>query len=184
MALGAALGTRIRRLRLAAQPPLTLADLGGSELSAGMVSKIERDLVTPSLRTLEYLAGRLGEPLSALFEDEQERAAATTATASRCAQALLWLGDPAAAASAAEAGLQGALPSFARARLLGIAAEALLAAGNAAAATERVLEASRLTTAAHGEASLAHAGPDAGVRQLTQAHLAWLLGLLERRRGD
>jgi transcriptional regulator with XRE-family HTH domain len=178
------LGARIRRLRLAANPPLTLADLGGHGLSPGMVSKIERDLVTPSLQALDHLARRLGVPLSVLFEDDQQQAAVAASDSLRCAQALLWLGDPASAATAAEAGLQPAVAPLARARLLGVAAEALLAAGNVAAATARLLEATRLAGTADGESSPGPDGAEAGERWLGHAHLAWLLGLLERRRGD
>jgi transcriptional regulator with XRE-family HTH domain len=163
---------------------LTLADLGGRELSPGMVSKIERDLVTPSLHALQYLAERLRVPLSTLFEHEQQRAAAAAATALRCAQALLWLGDPAAAVSAAEAGLQEAAPPVARARLLGVAAEAQLAAGAAPTAAELVLEASRLAGTSDTAPNPAEAGADWAARQIAHAHLAWLLGVLERRRGE
>ena len=62
-----AIGERLRAARLAGRPPLRLADVAGERLTVGMLSKIERGKVSPSLGTLRYLAGRVGVPLAALF---------------------------------------------------------------------------------------------------------------------
>ncbi|MCF6136395.1 helix-turn-helix domain-containing protein [Pseudalkalibacillus berkeleyi] len=51
-------GTRIKRLRK--DLGLTQGDLAGDQLSRAMLSLIERDLTTPSLRTIEYLSYKLG----------------------------------------------------------------------------------------------------------------------------
>ncbi|MGM7700399.1 helix-turn-helix domain-containing protein [Pseudalkalibacillus sp. Hm43] len=51
-------GTRIKRLRK--DLGLTQGDLAGDQLSRAMLSLIERDLTTPSLRTIEYLSQKLG----------------------------------------------------------------------------------------------------------------------------
>ena len=50
--------------------PRRLADVAGERLTVGMLSKIERGRVSPSLGTLRYLAGRVGVPLSVLFGEE------------------------------------------------------------------------------------------------------------------
>ncbi|MGH2351180.1 MAG: helix-turn-helix domain-containing protein, partial [Chloroflexota bacterium] len=68
----ATVGEHIKWARLSRDPPLRLVDVAGDALSAGMLSKIERGLVSPSLSTLSYLAQRLGVPLARLFEDERE----------------------------------------------------------------------------------------------------------------
>jgi transcriptional regulator with XRE-family HTH domain len=236
----AAVGARIRRARLRHRPPLTLAALAGEALSVGLVSKIERGLVNPSLHTLLYLADRLGVSPAELVSEPTpgyDRPAAALAAA----RALLLLGDPAGAAALAlavasrsNAGtaqvavasrsegkseplaggshtgpLQEEQPSRAasgearpapeedrptkedeaaaadvsdipatnRARLLGLAAEALLATGDAVAATARLVEASALVAAGDGTAAGAEV-------QLARAELAWVLGLIERRRGQ
>jgi transcriptional regulator with XRE-family HTH domain len=59
------IGARLRAARRARA--LTLADVAGKRLSVSLVSKIERDLVRPSLPTLEHLAERLGTTASALL---------------------------------------------------------------------------------------------------------------------
>ncbi len=61
-ALALRIGRRIRAARLARRPRMTLAELGGGEITAAMVSKIEHGQVLPSLPTLLYLARRLGIP--------------------------------------------------------------------------------------------------------------------------
>ena len=68
-----ALGAQIRLLRRAAE--LTASDLAASAgISAGMLSKIESGQISPSLATLQSLAGALGVPISRLFAAfEQQR---------------------------------------------------------------------------------------------------------------
>src|SRR5581483_8548889 len=73
-----------------------LAALAGEALSVGLVSKIERGLVNPSLHTLLYLADRLGVSPAELVSEPTpgyDRPAAALAAA----RALLLLGDPAGA---------------------------------------------------------------------------------------
>ncbi|MEK6426206.1 MAG: cupin domain-containing protein [Burkholderia gladioli] len=63
-----AFGTRLRGLR--AGRGLSLKQLAAlSGVSTGMISQIERDLTSPSLRTLDLLRGALGVTLSELIED-------------------------------------------------------------------------------------------------------------------
>ncbi|MBI3973403.1 MAG: helix-turn-helix domain-containing protein [Chloroflexi bacterium] len=217
------LGARIRRERLGRTPPLTLSGLAGDQLSPGLVSKIERGLVSPSLQTLHHIAERLGLPLAELFTEDHGKASSTAASL-HAARALLLLGDPETAARVAldaaghiEAGDgTSTVPTAiraARARLLGLAAEASLAAGNTTEAAQRLAEASRVLAAPSGAptsapssragsidatGSAGPAGPVAGSpgpaspgRQdgsadtdAAQAELAWVLGALERRRGN
>ncbi len=70
-----ALGRELRRLRrnkgLSIQAFSTLADV-----SAGLLSQIERGTSSPSLRTLTKLRHALGVPLGALFEKEDSSALA------------------------------------------------------------------------------------------------------------
>lgn len=67
-----ALGSHVRRLRRRAD--LSLADLAASAgVSTGMLSKIENGQISPSLATLQVLAGALGVPLSSLFAEFEER---------------------------------------------------------------------------------------------------------------
>jgi hypothetical protein len=162
-----------------------------------MLSKIERGRVSASLGTLQYLAARLGVPLASLFVlsgrgdggggvagDPGARAALRAALGA--ARAALWLGDPAdaerrAGAVATALGEDG--PADLRAAALGIAAEAMLERGSAESAARQVAVASeRLAGAPATAGAGSGAGPDAD-RGATEAQLAWVLGLLERRRG-
>ncbi|RJS91844.1 cupin domain-containing protein [Salinisphaera sp. Q1T1-3] len=69
-------GRRLRRMRKS--KGLTVATLGErAAVSAGMISQIERGLSNPSIGTLERLRGVLGIPLTAFFEDRDDRAPAT-----------------------------------------------------------------------------------------------------------
>ncbi len=67
-----ALGAQIRLLRRRAE--LTVADLAASAgISAGMLSKIENGQISPSLATLQSVAGALHVPLTQLFSAFEER---------------------------------------------------------------------------------------------------------------
>nr|WP_211110235.1 helix-turn-helix transcriptional regulator [Acuticoccus mangrovi] len=68
-----ALGAHVRRLRR--QRDLSVADLAHAcGLSIGMLSKIENGQTSPSLTSLQALAGALNVPLSTLFSEfEEER---------------------------------------------------------------------------------------------------------------
>ena len=73
--LEVAIGREVRAARKTLG--LTVADLAATTgISLGMLSKIENGLTSPSLTTLQTLAGALGVPLTALFlRFEEERGA-------------------------------------------------------------------------------------------------------------
>ena len=62
------LGEALRQARLEAG--LSQRALCGDEITRNMLSRIENGVAQPSMRTLQYLAGRLGKPMS-YFLDEQ-----------------------------------------------------------------------------------------------------------------
>ena len=66
------LGQRIRTLRT--EKKLTQAQLAGEQITRNMLSQIENDAAAPSVRTLEYLAHRLGVGVSELLGSEPETA--------------------------------------------------------------------------------------------------------------
>ncbi len=67
-----ALGGQIRLLRR--RLDLSVADLAGaSGISVGMMSKIENGQISPSLKTVQALAGALSVPISSLFASVEER---------------------------------------------------------------------------------------------------------------
>ncbi|KLN53324.1 DNA-binding transcriptional repressor PuuR [Variovorax paradoxus] len=68
----ARIGAQVRALRLAAEVSGgALAKTSG--ISASMLSRIERGLVSPSVETLERLANGLGVPASRFFSDQARR---------------------------------------------------------------------------------------------------------------
>lgn len=67
-----ALGAQVRRLRQ--QHEVTAAELAaGADISTGMLSKIENGQISPSLATLQALAGALNVPISTLFSAFEEK---------------------------------------------------------------------------------------------------------------
>ncbi|WLD94282.1 tetratricopeptide repeat protein [Alkalihalobacillus sp. AL-G] len=62
-------GKRIKVLRK--DLGLTQGDLAGDQLSRAMLSLIERDLTTPSLRTIEYLSSKLGVSVGDLLGEKK-----------------------------------------------------------------------------------------------------------------
>lgn len=65
------LGQKIRELRLIKQ--MTQKELAGSQITRNMLSQIESGSATPSVKTLEYLAGVLGKPVGYFIDtDEKE----------------------------------------------------------------------------------------------------------------
>ncbi len=67
-----ALGVQIRLLRR--KHDLSVSDLAGAAgISLGMMSKIENGQISPSLTTLQSLAGALSVPISSLFASVEER---------------------------------------------------------------------------------------------------------------
>ncbi|HEV2124658.1 MAG TPA: helix-turn-helix transcriptional regulator [Chloroflexota bacterium] len=162
-------GKRIRQMRLSRRPSMTLAELAGDDLSVALISKIERDLVNPSLSTLRYLADRLGVSLGQLFEEETVRSSRARA-ALDLARARLLLGDPAGAASEATLAAKMA-DGVLRARLLALTAEASFVAGQTAGLIEMLTEAQDLLNS------------DSSCSHLARAEVNWVLGSVERRRG-
>lgn len=61
------LGQKIKQARI--DKGMTQKELVGNQITRNMLSKIENDSATPSVRTLEYLAGRLGLSASYLMSD-------------------------------------------------------------------------------------------------------------------
>ena len=61
------IGQRIREARLGRQ--MTQQELVGDYITRNMLSKIENDAATPSVRTLEYLAGAMGLQPGAFLSD-------------------------------------------------------------------------------------------------------------------
>ena len=75
-ALEKAIGRQVKRYRK--QLGLTITDLGTrTELSAGMLSKIENGNTSPSLATLRALSTALNVPVTALFREFEEQRDAT-----------------------------------------------------------------------------------------------------------
>lgn len=67
-----ALGANIRAIRR--ERDLSVSDLSSaSKISAGMLSKIENGQISPSLSTLQSIAGALNVPLSLLFAASEQR---------------------------------------------------------------------------------------------------------------
>lgn len=63
------IGERIKALRK--ELKLTQSEVAGSEMTKSMLSQIENNQATPSMKSLQYLAVRLGKPLS-FFLDGKE----------------------------------------------------------------------------------------------------------------
>jgi transcriptional regulator with XRE-family HTH domain len=68
------IGQRIREARLGRQ--MTQQELVGDYITRNMLSKIENDAATPSVRTLEYLAGAMDLPPGAFLSDTPPQNAA------------------------------------------------------------------------------------------------------------
>ncbi|MGN4423570.1 helix-turn-helix domain-containing protein [Bacillus cereus group sp. MYBK30-1] len=64
----ATLGEKIKTLRK--EKKLTQTELAGSELTKSMLSQIENGKATPSMKTLQYIAEKLGCETSFLLEDD------------------------------------------------------------------------------------------------------------------
>lgn len=65
------LGEKVKKLRKALK--LTQTELAGSEMTKSMLSQIENNISLPSMKNLQYLASRLGEPASYFLEDGDNR---------------------------------------------------------------------------------------------------------------
>lgn len=61
------LGDRIKTLRK--ELKMTQTDLAGSEMTKSMLSQIENNLAMPSMKNLQYIASKLGKPMSYFLED-------------------------------------------------------------------------------------------------------------------
>lgn len=74
--LEVAIGHQVREFRI--KLGMTVADLGRqAELSAGMLSKIENGVTSPSLSTLQALSRALNVPVTAFFRKFEEQRDAT-----------------------------------------------------------------------------------------------------------
>ena len=62
------LGEKLRQARM--ESGLSQRQLCGDEITRNMLSQIEHDTARPSMSTLQYLAGRLGLPVSYFLEEE------------------------------------------------------------------------------------------------------------------
>lgn len=70
------LGKRIKEARLAKK--MTQTEVVGNFITRNMLSQIESGTATPSLKTLEYLAGVLDIPVQTLLPDSREGSADLT----------------------------------------------------------------------------------------------------------
>lgn len=61
------IGSRIKKLRK--EKKMTLAELGGDQLTKGMLSLIENGKVNPSMKSLQYIAEQLNVDVSTLVND-------------------------------------------------------------------------------------------------------------------
>lgn len=64
------LGEKLRTARLEAG--LSQRQLCGEEITRNMLSQIENGTAKPSMKTLQYLAGRLGKPVSFFLDEDAE----------------------------------------------------------------------------------------------------------------
>jgi transcriptional regulator with XRE-family HTH domain len=184
-----ALGARLRQLRQ--ERGLTLADLAGGELSIGLISKIERGKVTPSLGTLRYLASRLDVRLAELLADRAASDADAVDGVLDGARTSLLLGDPASAAASCAAALAALEtvpepPHLLLVRFCALLAETHLVAGNLPAAAAALGRGSKALARLRAHTAAAPARGQAERRaghSLAESELAWVLGSVERRRG-
>ena len=65
------LGKKIRQLRI--ERKITQQELVGDFITRNMLSQIENDAATPSIKTLQYIADNLEVPLSFLMQGENDR---------------------------------------------------------------------------------------------------------------
>ncbi len=61
------LGEKIKALRK--ELNMTQTDLAGSEMTKSMLSQIENNLATPSMKNLQYLASKLGKSMAYFLDD-------------------------------------------------------------------------------------------------------------------
>ncbi|MDR2531828.1 MAG: helix-turn-helix domain-containing protein [Oscillospiraceae bacterium] len=79
---GIILGKRIKEARLSKK--MTQSDVVGGYITRNMLSQIESGAAFPSIRTLEYLSGVLGVPMSELIAEEGANTDKSTATCPSC----------------------------------------------------------------------------------------------------
>ncbi len=81
----AELGKRLKAARLAKK--MTQSDVVGTFITRNMLSQIESGTATPSMKTLEYLAGVLEIPMDRLLSGQSESVSLVTGTSSVLHQA-------------------------------------------------------------------------------------------------
>ena len=79
------LGKKIKEARLAKK--MTQTEVVGNFITRNMLSQIESGVATPSLNTLEYLAGVLDIPVQTLIPDSREAQAETESDADKLCEA-------------------------------------------------------------------------------------------------
>lgn len=70
------IGDRIKKFRIERQ--MTQQEVCGSYITRNMLSRIENNSAMPSVQTMEHIAGRLGVPVGALFDDDIPTAPASS----------------------------------------------------------------------------------------------------------
>ncbi len=83
----AELGKRLKAARLAKK--MTQSDVVGSYITRNMLSQIESGIASPSMKTLEYLAGVLEVPMERLLAEQPESLHSDAAEALQNVKALL-----------------------------------------------------------------------------------------------
>ncbi len=70
------IGERIKSLRK--ELKLTQSELAGDEITKSMLSQIENNQATPSMKSLQYIAARLGKSISFFLDGKDENSSRTT----------------------------------------------------------------------------------------------------------
>lgn len=65
------LGQKVKEARI--HQKLTQKELAGDFITRNMLSQIENDIATPSIKTMEYLAGVLGKPVSYFIDNKHPK---------------------------------------------------------------------------------------------------------------
>jgi tetratricopeptide (TPR) repeat protein len=136
--VGQTLGERVRIARREAG--LSQAQLAGEELTKGFISQIESGLVRPSIRSLQYLASKLGRPLGYFIADEPLAVTKRVTFHRLAAEAASERSDWRAAEEESIAGLAVATESAERAGFLRLLASASLNQGRREEAFDRVTD--------------------------------------------
>lgn len=130
------LGERIRAARQ--QLGLSQAELAGNELSKGFISQVESGLARPSVRSLQVIAHRLGQPLDYFIGGELLAADKRVAFHALAAEAALERSDWVQLREHAEKGIEQSTEPRDRARMLRLLARADISERHFEVAFERI----------------------------------------------